>query len=314
MAADRRDINRLNISKGSRLRRASARESLSNSGRSADTRISHTDEAGMVLQARAAGGKYYSVPLFDLNNPNVDTPSIKAEGDNLALTGNKIAIKKDVTIGDNIKLGIDDGNLGAGKSTFSYGAQEVLQMYGIAGTFPDYYVHIGSKRDGIALKFGIDDDLKITGGGTLASSSNDAQIACTNNDAVLYIVLDDTGKMQVGGPSTFTTFDSATKSVGIGTSTFDSSSVENLYIGNGTAPSGTPSNAYALYTELGALKGKGGSGTTTTIGAADPHCQRCGRDFALEWENYESGYGKLSICVWCLTDSLPDCVIEKNPE
>jgi hypothetical protein len=105
MAADRRDINRLNISKGSRLRRASARESLSGAGNAADIRVTHTDEAGMVLQASTGGGKYYSVPLFDLNNPEPKTPGITRAGETIKITADNVLIPNDLTVQGKIKMG-----------------------------------------------------------------------------------------------------------------------------------------------------------------------------------------------------------------
>jgi hypothetical protein len=75
----------------------------------------------------------------------------------------------------------------------------------------------------------------------------------------------------------------------------------------------TPTGAYAIWSDTGALKGKGTSGTITTIGPADPHCPRCGNDFVHEWVNPRRGR-KLSICVWCLTEGFTpaECVIEKE--
>lgn len=66
---------------------------------------------------------------------------------------------------------------------------------------------------------------------------------------------------------------------------------------------------YLLYVNT-ALRGRGASGTVTTIGPAEPHCQDCGRDFALEWENEK--YGKLAICMWCLTDKTKKGIIERT--
>tara|TARA_R100001082_G_scaffold110526_1_gene90694 strand:+ start:17 stop:796 length:780 start_codon:yes stop_codon:yes gene_type:complete len=103
MAADRRDINRLNISKGSRLRRASTRESLSGAGNAADIRVTHTDEAGMVLQASTGGGKYYSVPLFDLNNPEPKTPGITRAGETIKITADNVLIPNDLTVAGVVK-------------------------------------------------------------------------------------------------------------------------------------------------------------------------------------------------------------------
>lgn len=69
-----------------------------------------------------------------------------------------------------------------------------------------------------------------------------------------------------------------------------------------SAPASNPSGGHYLFADGGALKGRGSSGTVTTIAAAEPHCQRCDRDFALEWQNPR--YGHLAVCGWCLTDAL----------
>ena len=108
MAADRRDINRLNVSKGSRLRRASHRESLSGSGSAADIKVTHTEQAGMVLQASTGGGKYYSVPLFDLSNPEPKTPGITRAGDTIKITADNVIIPNDLTVQGKIKMGQQD--------------------------------------------------------------------------------------------------------------------------------------------------------------------------------------------------------------
>ena len=102
--------------------------------------------------------------------------------------------------------------------------------------------------------------------------------------------------------------DSTGGNVAIGGSAFGSSANLNLAIYNGTAP-GSNIGGVSIYADGGAAKVLGGSGTTTTFGAADPHCQRCGRDFAMEWENEK--YGKLAICAWCLSEKFEDIVIEK---
>ena len=103
-------------------------------------------------------------------------------------------------------------------------------------------------------------------------------------------------------------FDSTGGNVAIGGASFGSSANFNLAIYNGTAP-GSNITGVSIYAESGAAKVRGSGGTITTFGAADPHCQRCGRDFALEWENEK--YGKLSICAWCLSEKFEDIVIEK---
>ena len=103
-------------------------------------------------------------------------------------------------------------------------------------------------------------------------------------------------------------FDSTGGNVAIGGASFGSSANFNLALYNGTAP-GSNITGVSIYAESGAAKVRGSGGTITTFGAADPHCQRCGRDFAMEWENEE--YGKLAICAWCLSEKFEDIVIEK---
>ena len=71
-----------------------------------------------------------------------------------------------------------------------------------------------------------------------------------------------------------------------------------------TLPSTNPSGGGVLYADAGAGKWRGSGGTTTTFGAAEPHCPTCDRDFALEWES--ARYGMLAICMYCLTDAIGD--------
>ena len=95
--------------------------------------------------------------------------------------------------------------------------------------------------------------------------------------------------------------------VAIGGTTFGTHAARNLVLYDGTGAGVT--DGVAIFSDNGAAKVVGGSGTVTTFGAADPHCQRCDRDFALEWENEE--YGKLAICAWCLSEKFEDIVIVK---
>jgi hypothetical protein len=76
-----------------------------------------------------------------------------------------------------------------------------------------------------------------------------------------------------------------------------------LGIANATVvPTTNPVGGYIVYSQAGALKGRGSSGTITTIGPADPHCPECGKDFMHEWEN--PSYGYLAVCMSCLADEL----------
>ncbi len=83
-------------------------------------------------------------------------------------------------------------------------------------------------------------------------------------------------------------------------------------VASGGGPSNSPTGGHWLWAEAGALKGKGSSGTVTTIAAAEPHCPECGNDFVLEWKNDESGR-HLVVCLWCLSESgIPGIVTREE--
>jgi hypothetical protein len=76
-----------------------------------------------------------------------------------------------------------------------------------------------------------------------------------------------------------------------------------LKIGSTTyVPITNPVDAAYLYVEAGALKGRGSSGTVTTIAPAHPHCPRCSRDFVFDATNANGE--KLTICFWCLSKQI----------
>lgn len=77
-----------------------------------------------------------------------------------------------------------------------------------------------------------------------------------------------------------------------------------IYVANAaTAPTANSVSGGILYAEAGAGKWRGTSGTVTTFGPAEPHCPACGRDFAHEWENTNSGE-HLAICVPCMLSEM----------
>ena len=77
-----------------------------------------------------------------------------------------------------------------------------------------------------------------------------------------------------------------------------------VFIADGyVVPDGDPAEGIFVYSESGAGKARGTSGTVTTWAAAEPHCPRCNSDFALEWSNPKYG-GTLAICAKCLVDAL----------
>lgn len=113
----------------------------------------------------------------------------------------------------------------------------------------------------------------------------------------------DSSILTLGGGATDTLTITA-GNVGLGTTTEFGSGLGVLGIANATtAPTANPSGGHVLYAQAGALKGRGSSGTVTTIAASEPHCPRCDADFALEWENPRYG-GRLAICVKCLVEAL----------
>jgi hypothetical protein len=161
------------------------------------------------------------------------------------------------------------GNVAIGGSAFGSSANFNLALYN--GTAP------GSEVDGVSL-YALGDGFFVRGGTNKTTTLGDTK-----------------GNMGVDFPNLTDT-------------AFPTNAVNNLAIANGTAP-GANITGVQIYAESGAAKVLGSGGTTTTFGAADPHCQRCGRDFAMEWENEK--YGKLSICAWCLSEKFEDIVIEK---
>lgn len=94
-------------------------------------------------------------------------------------------------------------------------------------------------------------------------------------------------------------------SLAIGANAADDGGGEKVIsIGNAAVfPTSNPSAGVIVYAESGALKARGTSGTVTTLAPAEPHCPKCGLDFALEWANPDSGK-KLSICAPCFVDAL----------
>ncbi len=78
-----------------------------------------------------------------------------------------------------------------------------------------------------------------------------------------------------------------------------------IFVGNSVAiPTAGDTLGFYMYGVSGAAKIKGGSGTETTVAAAEPHCPTCGNDFVHEWRNEQTGK-HLAICMWCATDGVP---------
>lgn len=140
-----------------------------------------------------------------------------------------------------------------------------------------------------ASTFGAGGEARIMGGqGNTTSAASDGAVKFqTRNGAVTLLTIDPpTAKMTLAAG-----YVAALPTVQV---------TECRVINQAGAPA-TPTGEYVLYASSGALKGKGTSGTVTTIGTAEPHCPTCERDFALEWEN---GSEHLAVCVPCMLDQL----------
>lgn len=70
-----------------------------------------------------------------------------------------------------------------------------------------------------------------------------------------------------------------------------------------TAPVSNPTAGCVIYSTAGAGTCRGSGGTVTTFGPAEPHCERCGRDAAWEWQNEDEGW-HIAVCAWCLMTAL----------
>jgi hypothetical protein len=77
-----------------------------------------------------------------------------------------------------------------------------------------------------------------------------------------------------------------------------------IFIANcDTAPTSNPVGGGIIFSDSGALKWRGSSGTVTTMANADPHCKRCGSDFCLEWERPDDKQ-YFMVCVKCMAEFI----------
>lgn len=110
------------------------------------------------------------------------------------------------------------------------------------------------------------------------------------------LVLHSDGNILLFGPST-----------GIGTY---GGGLGVLNVANAQAiPTSNPTASGLLYSEAGAGKWRGSSGTVTTFGPAEPHCPTCGRDFATEHKNDDIGE-HVAVCIPCMLSSLESAGID----
>jgi len=160
----------------------------------------------------------------------------------------------------------------------------------------------------------------LASGGATGGNAGAVQIAAgtstTNRGGDVLITSGGSGGSSQGGDVAINFVAGASGKYGslaIGANTADDGGGEKVIsIGNAAVlPTTNPSAGVIVYVESGALKARGTSGTVTTLAPAEPHCPKCGLDFALEWANPESGK-KLSICAPCFVDALHDAGINTD--
>lgn len=78
-----------------------------------------------------------------------------------------------------------------------------------------------------------------------------------------------------------------------------------------TEPTSDPVGGGLVWWYGGAFKGRGSSGTITTIAAADPHCPRCGNDYVFEARNPARGH-HVAICWTCFLATCTKHGIERS--
>lgn len=146
----------------------------------------------------------------------------------------------------------------------------------------------------------IRNDGTVAGNINLGGSSVNVGVGFTPGTVVQ---ADITSKLHVTGDVRATTHLLGGNNIGLGVTAWGTSADKVIGIANGTPPSTNPAGMGQLYSEGGAGKWRGSSGTVTTFGPAEPHCPVCGADFMLEWRNDEK-YGYLAVCMKCLAKEL----------
>lgn len=197
------------------------------------------------------------------------------------------------------------------------------------------YVGIATTLPTNDLSFGGDSDRKVWmerkasgAGNNLTLEAGGAQLGATDlNGGNLYL-----SSGIVTGTGTSNVYINAAGNNGTGTTSYSAATVlfvggtgnvgvnRSAGFGNGlgvisildaaTNPSTNPLGGGILYSDAGAGKWRGSSGTTTTFGPAEPHCPTCGRDFVLEWQNEKTGH--LLLCMWCLTEGFTRGVVRRE--
>ncbi len=155
-----------------------------------------------------------------------------------------------------------------------------------------------------------------TSGGNVQIGGSNVYIASTSGGAFYITTTESTNTVAINsgaGNGLFVYRTGSATNVGIGTASSSHGEAGDqsgaLYIANLGGSIGTPSGGGFLWVSTGQLKYRGPSGTVTIVGAADPHCKKCGRDFMHEWENaYNDEH--LNVCMPCLLDSMASLGID----
>lgn len=157
----------------------------------------------------------------------------------------------------------------------------IFQNTSAGGNFVSIAIVGGNTTGRSIIDFGDNDDIDVGG------------IHYLHNTNDMFFVTNTSEKFRIGSNG----------NIGINGNSYGSGSGVVFVADAGTVPSTNPSGGHIVYSQSGALKGRGSSGTVTTIAAAEPHCAACGSDFVLEWQNDDKG-DHLIVCMNCLTEEL----------
>ncbi len=246
--------------------------------------------ATTIYSMGAAGGDFIALgasPVAAAGQIRVPNASTIISARNVANTNDITVIRtdasNDILIGDTSGQTASVQLLGGNSSNFVVASSvnvqlaSNVQMYFSAPTY--------NLRDGTGAQV-ITQTMNGGGASTFNLSSGTTLQWQTNGTDTL---LHSSGNLQLFGAASF----------GTGTGV--------LGIANASvAPTTNPSGGTIMYAAAGALKARGSSGTITTIAPADPHCPRCGLDFALEWVSPLASGRKpkheehFALCVPCL--------------
>lgn len=205
-----------------------------------------------------AAARTFAVPLLTGNDTMVGEAHTQTLSNKTfvapvlgAATGTSLAASSFVSIGANPPAGgsLRFGNATALARTRNFGNTADLDLFGTSGASDSMTVWGNGASYGHLI-------LNIGTGAQCFMATTSVNVLSASNDGVHF-----------GAAASATAFGSGAGVIG----------VENAR----TVPTTNPSTGYVVYATGGALNGRGSSGTVTSIGAAEPHCPRCGTDVGI---------------------------------